>query len=148
MKKFMGFKLIEAREMTRKEYNDYRGWAIPQNEIPNDDGYLVKYSTTYEAWYPKEVFEKAYLEIADNNTITQKNVDEFIKDIKAETIGEKTTLVTVTLVNGFVLIEASSCVDAVNYNEKIGVEICLQKIKDKIWSYLGFLLQTASKGIK
>jgi hypothetical protein len=49
----------------------------------------------------------------------------------------------VTLINGFEITEASACVDPVNYDEKIGEEICLSKIKDKIWFLLGFLMQCA-----
>lgn len=60
MKKYVGTKMIEARPMTRGEYNTYRGWTIPENENPNDDGYLVKYSDGYESWSPKKQFEDAY----------------------------------------------------------------------------------------
>ena len=45
--------------------------------------------------------------------------------------------------NGFEIIETSTCVDA-----QLGEEICMKKIKDKIWYLLGFLLQTAWHGIK
>ncbi|MDE7426126.1 MAG: DUF2829 domain-containing protein [Lachnospiraceae bacterium] len=62
MKNYVGTKFIEAREMTRGEYNDYRGWKIPENENPADKGYLVKYSDGYESWSPKDVFEEAYKE--------------------------------------------------------------------------------------
>lgn len=50
--------------------------------------------------------------------------------------------------NGFEIIETSACVDARNYDQKLGEEICMKKIKDKIWYLLGFLLQTAWHGIK
>ncbi|MSS89687.1 hypothetical protein FYJ45_27295, partial [Eisenbergiella tayi] len=35
-----------------------------------------------------------------------------------------------------------------NYSEELGAEICMGKIKDKIWELLGFLLQTAWHGIR
>ena len=79
---------------------------------------------------------------------TKKNVDNFIKNIKISTIGEKTTLVIATLINDFEIIESSSCVDVANYNETLGAEICVERIKNKIWEFLGFLLQTAKEGIK
>ena len=44
--------------------------------------------------------------------------------------------------------ESSACVSAENYDEKLGREICLGKIKDKVWFLLGFLLQTAVHGVK
>jgi hypothetical protein len=148
MKKYIGFKMIEAEQMNLGDYNKFKGWTIPADENPKREGYKVKYSDDYISWSPKEVFEVAYMQVGDNNTITQENVDQFIKEVHTQTIGEKTTLVRVTLVNGFELVEASACVDKTNYDEKLGTEICLKKIKDKIWMLLGFLLQTAKEGIK
>ena len=52
--------MIEAEEMNRGDYNKYRGWIIPEDENPTDEGYLVKYSDGYESWSPKKQFEEAY----------------------------------------------------------------------------------------
>lgn len=70
MKKYIGTKLINAKPMTRQEYNDLRGWAVPSDENPNDEGYLVEYVDGgkanhpdfegYISWSPKDVFERAY----------------------------------------------------------------------------------------
>lgn len=60
MKKYIGTKTLHAKPMTRGEYNAYRGWTIPANENPADEGYLVKYYDGYESWSPKAVFEEAY----------------------------------------------------------------------------------------
>ena len=59
--------------MTRKEYNDFRGWSVPANEDGNDEGFLVEYIdggnpntpsyAGYVSWSPKDVFEKAYMEL-------------------------------------------------------------------------------------
>lgn len=56
--------------MTRGEYNAYRGWTIPADENPADEGYLVEYQdggkpnmpkhAGYVSWSPKDVFEAAY----------------------------------------------------------------------------------------
>lgn len=81
-------------------------------------------------------------------SISQGMVDNFIKETVISTIGDKTTLVRVVLVNGFEIIESSACVDKDNYSVEIGAEVCLKKIKDKVWMLLGFLLQTAVGGIK
>ena len=43
MKKYIRTKMIEAAPMSRGEYNRYRGWTIPKDENPADEGYLVKY---------------------------------------------------------------------------------------------------------
>ena len=63
MEKYLGVKLIEAEPMTRGDYNKFKGWKIPENENPNDEGYIVKYSDDYISWSPREAFEEAYREI-------------------------------------------------------------------------------------
>lgn len=60
MQKYIGIKQIEAKPMTRGEYNDYRGWTVPADENPADEGYLVKYEDSYVSWSPIEAFNKAY----------------------------------------------------------------------------------------
>lgn len=65
MKKYIGTKKVEATKMSRGEYNRYRGWTIPENEDPADEGYLVKYSDDYESWSPKDTFEASYHECSD-----------------------------------------------------------------------------------
>lgn len=60
MEEYIGTKLIYAEPMTRGEYNKYRGWTIPENENPDDEGYIVKYSDNYIAWSPKAAFEESY----------------------------------------------------------------------------------------
>ena len=62
MKKYIGTKMIKAREMNRGDYNKYRGWTVPADENPEDEGYLVRYSDGYESWSPKKQFEEAYRE--------------------------------------------------------------------------------------
>lgn len=62
MKTYIGTKIIEAKPMTRGDYNIFRGWQIPENENQEDEGYLVKYPDGYISWSPKEVFEEAYRE--------------------------------------------------------------------------------------
>lgn len=154
LKKYIGCKLVSGYPMNLGEYNKYRGWDIPNNENPDREGYLVIYSDGYQSWSPKEQFEGAYLELEDNPklpsgvSIGSKMVDDFIKETHISTIGEKTTLVRCVLINGFEIIESSACVDKANYSEEMGAEICLKKIKDKIWFLLGFLLQTAVGGVK
>lgn len=60
MREYIGTKMIQARPMTRGAYNEYRGWPIPADENPEDEGYLVHYHDSYESWSPKDVFEEAY----------------------------------------------------------------------------------------
>ena len=67
---YIGTKLVNAVPMSRQEYNDFRGWQVPADENPLDEGYLVEYLdggkpntetyVGYVSWSPKEQFEKAY----------------------------------------------------------------------------------------
>ena len=66
----IGAKLIAAEPMTRQAYNAFRGWEVPADENPNDEGYLVEYADGgpanvpgregYVSWSPKDVFERSY----------------------------------------------------------------------------------------
>lgn len=138
MKKYIGTKVISA------EYCEKEGKG----------GYTVVYEDGYKSWSPAEAFEKSYLPIetnpnlkTDKPSISQRMVDEFICKVDVMTMGEKTTVVKATLKNGFEIVEASSCVSKENYDEKLGAEICMKKIKDKVWAFLGFLLQTGVYGV-
>lgn len=70
MKQYIGVKVINAKPMTRAEYNTFRGWELPADENGADEGYLVEYVdggrgntdlyAGYVSWSPKDVFERAY----------------------------------------------------------------------------------------
>lgn len=70
MKSYIGTKIIDARPMTRAEYNEYRNWELPKDENGADEGFLVEYHDGgqandsrhlgYISWSPKAVFERAY----------------------------------------------------------------------------------------
>ena len=138
MQKYIGCKLVEAAPKKKD----------------GKEGYTVKYQDGYTSWSPAEAFERAYLVVNDNQnlpsgvSIGPEMVDNFIDRVETTTLGDCTTVVRCILANGFEIVESSSCVDPQNYDEKIGQEICIGKIKDKIWELLGFLLQTAWHGIK
>lgn len=87
MKTYIGVKKIEAEPMTRGDYNKFRGWNIPENENPNDKGYIVKYSDGYISWSPKSVFEEAYDEIGNKpliDTALLMKSEDYTDRFKAE----------------------------------------------------------------
>lgn len=67
---YVGTKRVKAKPMTRGEYNAYRGWVTPENEDPEEAGYLIEYldggkpnhkmHAGYISWSPKDVFDNAY----------------------------------------------------------------------------------------
>lgn len=70
MNTYVGTKLILAKPMTRQEYNDFRGWTLPEDENGQDAGMLVEYvdggkpnhpaHKGYISWSPMDVFNRAY----------------------------------------------------------------------------------------
>lgn len=145
MGKYIGFKLIHAEPMTVAEYNERVRPLVYSGD--SQEGYMVTYPDRFISWSPKEVFEKAYMQVGDNNTITQELVDSFIVCYETVTQQNKITIVTATLANNFTLVESSACVDPANYSEELGAQICKARIKEKVWFLLGFLLQTAKDGV-
>ncbi|WP_458406672.1 Gp49 family protein [Anaerotignum sp.] len=126
-------------------------------EIPNGEkteyGYKIGFDNGVENFCNKEEFEKFFLLLDTNKnlktekpSISERMVDHFIARFYSATVGDKTTMVRAVLVNGFEIVESSSCVSPENYDEEIGKEICIGKIKDKVWELLGFLLATAVNG--
>lgn len=155
MKQYIGTKLIEAEKAYRV---DGKTVVLPDDGVPCgskvERGYKVRYADGYESWSPQEVFERAHLPLEVNGklkttapSISAEMVEQFIDHHETVTMGGKTTVVRAVLKNGFVIVESSSCVSAENYDEKLGEDICMEKIKDKVWMLLGFLLQTAVEGV-
>lgn len=70
-KTYVGTKVVHAMPMTRGDYNNLRGWKLPENENVMDEGYIVEYADGgapnvpafdgYISWSPKDVFERAYM---------------------------------------------------------------------------------------
>lgn len=57
---YTGTKTIHAVALSRGRYNEMRGWQIPADENPEDEGYLVAYPDGHTSWSPKATFEAAY----------------------------------------------------------------------------------------
>ena len=67
---YLGVKVVSLKPMNRADYNTYRGWALPDNEDGEDEGYLVEYKEGgepnhpehlgYINWAPKEQADKVY----------------------------------------------------------------------------------------
>lgn len=77
------------------------------------------------------------------NTVSLQNIEKLMREanVESQTVGEKTTFVMVTLKNGFVLSETSSCVDPENYDEEIGKLAALGRITTRLWELEGYRLQ-------
>lgn len=73
MQRYECYKVVNAKPMTRGDYNIFRGWTLPADEDGADAGYLVEYIdggkantseyTGYVSWSPSDVFERGYKRI-------------------------------------------------------------------------------------
>ena len=78
-----------------------------------------------------------------DNTVTQDRIDYLIDtaNIEVKTIFDKCTVVALKTIDGFVIVESSACVDVANYSKEMGKQICLERIKNKLWELEGYKLQ-------
>ena len=74
MKRFNALKKVNAKPMTRQEYNDLRGWKLPADEDGSDEGYLTEDINSppntldfdgYVSWTPKAMFDDQFYEADD-----------------------------------------------------------------------------------
>ena len=140
IRNYISVKLIKAEPC--KAWKDFKG------HMTGDEGYKIYYPDGYVSWCPKDIFEAQYLEMQKEDTVTQEDVSNFIDKVESCQIGEKTILTQVKLKNNFTIEETSSPIDAKNFDMKIGEQICMKKIENKVWDFLGFLWLCAKCGFK
>ena len=68
--RYIGTTIVNAVPMTRLDYNNFRGWTVPEDEDGADTGFLIEQvdetaanSLTYrghQSWLPDAVFHKIY----------------------------------------------------------------------------------------
>lgn len=77
--------------------------------------------------------------------VTPELCERMILNYKAVTLADKrTTLVTARLRNNFIITETSTCLRPEDYDPEMGTQICIQKIRDKIWGFMSFMLASAT----
>lgn len=90
-----------------------------------------------------EHFDKVEEKKAEAPKIDMERIEWIVNnsEIKVDTVFDKCTVVSCRLPNGFVIVESSACVSPENYDEEMGVDICLNKIANKLWELEGYRLQ-------
>lgn len=78
------------------------------------------------------------------NKLTEEDIAATIVKEEDSKLGAKTTVVMITLVNGFEVVGTSSCVDPENYDHELGVRYARRKAIDKVWELEGYKLQSYS----
>ena len=59
----------------------FRGWQIPADEDPADEGYVMKYENGHVQWLPKDMFESDYKEY-DESTLPATAIGMVSSDYK------------------------------------------------------------------
>lgn len=85
---YIGTKVVRAVPYTLKQYNDLRGWDVPKDMDPKEEGYLIEYVdggqpnvfgfTGYISWSPADVFKRAYtlgVEVNAETFIDRLNIE-------------------------------------------------------------------------
>lgn len=90
-----------------------------------------EFSNFFKKYEPKSVSIERIEEVMNNSKVS------------VQTLFEKCTVVAVKLPCGHVIVESSSCIDKENYNENMGVEICMNKIKDRVVEMEAYAIQAA-----
>ena len=80
---------------------------------------------------------------AEVPAITEEYIEEIMEnsEFDVRTVFGKCTVVACRLPNGFVITEYAACVSPENYNEDMGIEICRERIKNKVWELEAYRLQ-------
>jgi hypothetical protein len=104
-------------------------------------GVVTLYSDKEEEYYSMstEMLEK-YFEKIEFEEVEDDFDEEYehILDIMDEAeyaafkVFDKCTIVACKLPNGYVMVEASSCVDPSDYDSDIGIEMCMERLEDKV----------------
>ena len=151
--KAIGIKMVDLQPMDTNEASKkgYRVNLTLYDVDLNHEGYEVTYPDGYKSWCPKEVADKAYFKLSENNDgniILKEDVENFIANHTVQTIGSKTTLVHATTITGFEVIDYSACVSSEKYSQELGEKYAMENVVSKVWNCLGFVLQWAKNGLK
>ena len=78
------------------------------------------------------------------NSVTSEQLDQLItnSEIQYFRAFETTTVCVVKLPNGFTVMGYSACVDPANFDAKIGKEIALDMVKERLWELEGYALKS------
>lgn len=160
---FSGTSTVYAATMTRQEYNDYRGWQLPEGENGADVGYILedragKKNTEelegFVQWLPKDEFLRKFKPVSANQKelapkVTPEQIEELLARVHLHfTFGETPTKYVradAWLDGSFHLATAmSKAVNPENFSKELGIEYAsknaLEIAKNKLWELEGYRL--------
>lgn len=151
MDTYIGCKIIKAEPAYKVHRSDREGdFVLVKSDVHNlallkkkyrvEEGYRVEYPDHYVSFSPKKVFDKAYFKIGQNYGVSEEDADRFIKKRIAEIDSEGMAIVKADLINGFTITETESGTPIYS-DEDAGAmaERCIDRIRDRVQTYLGFV---------
>lgn len=83
--------------------------------------------------------------MSQSNSVTAHQVATILAKSEFEVfhaVFGKQCIVVAKLPNGFTVLGESACVDPENYDEQIGFDLAMERIKSKVWELEGYKLQS------
>lgn len=79
--------------------------------------------------------------------VTQEEIDRLMAGATFDSfkVHGNTTVVTARFESGWTMTEQSACIDPANYDHALGVEICKERIEDRLWELEGYRKVCARK---
>ena len=122
MKKLLARSLVvwvSVLAMTRQEYNDLRGWDLPENENGDDPGYLIEDPAGekntpqfdgYIQWLPQAEFERKFaIENNESDTGEGKAVTE--QELVEKAVAPRVTKADIDVLLDRVEVHTTTCQD-------------------------------------
>ena len=144
MTNFFGWEIGD--EYTVERIDEERGVRL----VSDDGKKHLTFSTNILDYYfekVKKVEDEVFYDIDDEDF-------DYIAEILSESkfnvtsVFGKCTIVACQLPNGFVIVESSSCVDPDDYDEEIGIENCMNRIKNKVIELEAYVRQDIESACK
>ncbi len=112
-------------------FDEYAKYFVKVEDTDNDN--TTSDNTEKEKEIDMDDF-KLYLEHED------KDIERAFDNAKVciYTAFDKCTIVAVKLANGFVVTESSACVNPEDYDEKLGIELCMKKIVEHVYEMVAY----------
>jgi hypothetical protein len=76
-----------------------------------------------------------------SSALTLEDIQNQVKSVTFQKVGEKTTVCFVTLQNDYEIVTSSASVRPGDYSKELGEKIAYNKAIDRIWELEGYLLQ-------
>lgn len=134
---------LQAQEKAMTEYinaiwarNDYQALTSKTILYKADEDRFLGFDSIIEM----EEYVKANKTI--KTSVTQEQISSLMDSaiFEDQKMGDAMTVVLAKFPSGWMELESSACVDPNNYDHDLGIEICKNRIADKLWKLEGYLL--------